>query len=179
MPGEVRPPAPGWDAGACPPGAGDFPYRSKLLSSLSALILLWNSPVLQGEILAKSGEALDQPAHQALRHLLAWGATRPSVLAEVIGTSASNVSKIIGRLDRDGLIERDTDGQDRRAAVIRLTVRGEAAARGVYVLGDRMIAEVLEGWSPGDVRRYTVLTDRFVTDAITSAARMRERGLRP
>ena len=43
----------------------------------------------------------------------------------------------------------------------------------------RMIAEVLEGWSLGDVRRYTTLTERFVTDAITSTARMRERGLRP
>ena len=67
-----------------------------------------------------------------------------------------------------------TDG---RAAVIGLTSRGEEAARGVYALGDRMIAEVLEGWTLGDVRRYTALTERFVTDAI-SAAQMRERGLR-
>lgn len=160
------------------PDARVFPYRSKLLSSLSALILMWDSPVLQGEILAKSGEAIDQPAHQALRHLLAWGPTRPSVLAEVIGTGASNVSKIIGRLDQDGLVERGTDDDDGRATVITLTTRGEEAARGVYALGDRMIAEVLEGWSLGDVRRYTALTERFVTDAITSTMQMRERGLR-
>ncbi|MDQ0727984.1 MarR family winged helix-turn-helix transcriptional regulator [Microbacterium sp. W4I20] len=161
------------------PDARGFPYRSKLLSSLSALILMWDSPVLQGEILAKSGEAIDQPAHQALRHLLAWGPTRPSVLAEVIGTGASNVSKIIGRLDQDGLVERGADDDDGRVTVISLTPLGEEAARGVYALGDRMIAEVLEGWSLGDVRRYTTLTERFVTDAITSTARMRERGLRP
>ena len=53
------------------------------------------------------------------------------------------------------------------------------AARGVYALGDRMIAEVLDDWSSSDVRLYTDLTERFVNDAIRSAALMRERGLRP
>jgi hypothetical protein len=42
-----------------------------------------------------------------------------------------------------------------------------------------MISEVLDDWSPADVRRYTDLTERFVNDAIRSAAQMRERGLRP
>lgn len=161
------------------PDAHDFPYRSRLLASLSALILVWDSPALQGEILAKSGAALDQPAHQALRHLLAWGPARPGVLAEVLGTGASNVSKIVGRLEQDGLVERTADEVDRRASLITLTSRGEDAAHGVFALGDRMITEVLEGWSLGDVRRYTALTERFARDAIGSSVRMRERGLRP
>jgi hypothetical protein len=42
-----------------------------------------------------------------------------------------------------------------------------------------MIAEVLDGWSAADVRRFTALTERFVDDAIRSAERQRERGLRP
>jgi hypothetical protein len=49
----------------------------------------------------------------------------------------------------------------------------------VYALGDRMIAEVLEGWSDSDVRTYTDLTARFVKDAISSAEQMLERGLLP
>ncbi|PJJ71346.1 DNA-binding MarR family transcriptional regulator [Diaminobutyricimonas aerilata] len=159
--------------------AGDFPYRSRLLANLSALILLWDSPTLQGQILAKSGESLDQPSHQTLRHLLAWGAMRPTALAEVLGTGPSYVSKIVRRLENDGLVVRSADPRDRRATLIKLTDAGESAARGVYALGDRMIAEVLDGWSASDVRRYTDLTERFVADAITAAARMRERGLRP
>lgn len=159
--------------------AVEFPYRSRLLGSLSTLILVWDSPALQGEILARSGETLDQPAHQALRHLLAWGPTRPSVLAGALGTGASNVSKIIGRLHQDGLVARTADVADRRASLITLTPHGEQAARGVYALGDRMIAEVLERWSLTDVEQYTALTERFVTDALRSTAQMRERGLRP
>lgn len=134
---------------------------------------------MQGEILAKSGESLDQPSHQALRLLLAWGSMRPSALADALGTGASYVSKIVRRLEQDGLVQRSTDASDRRANLITLTEAGEAAARGVYELGDRMISEVLSGWSPADVRRYTELTERFVNDAISSAERMRERGLLP
>ena len=159
--------------------AGDFPYRSQLLANLSALILLWDSPTVQGQILAKSGESLDQPSHQTLRLLLAWGSMRPTTLADELGVGPSYVSKIVRRLEADGLVQRLTDESDRRANLISLTEAGVEAARSVYALGDRMIAEVLDDWSPSDVRRYTDLTERFVNDAIRSAAHMRERGLRP
>src|SRR5918994_4141391 len=133
---------------ARPRGASDFPYRSPLLANLSALILLWDSPVVQGQILAKTGETLDQPSHQTLRHLRAWGPMRPTALADTLGTGASYVSKIVRRLEQDGLVERSTDPSDRRATLITLTEAGEVAARGVYELGDRVISEGLSGGAP-------------------------------
>lgn len=169
----------GTSRGEGPLRAENFPYRSELLANLSALILLWDSPAFQGEILAKTGESIDQQSHATLRHLLAWGPMRPTALSDVLGTGASHVSKIVGRLERDGLVRRGPDPSDRRATLITLTGPGEEAARGVYALGDRMIAEVLEDWSPADVEHYTELTQRFVADAIASAARMLERGLLP
>ena len=159
--------------------ASDFPYRSELLANLSALILLWDSPAIQGDILAKTGESIDQQSHQTLRHLLAWGPMRPTTLSQALATGASHVSKIVRRLEGDGLVERTTDPTDRRATLISLTEAGEVAAHSVYALGDRMITEVLDGWSAEDIRRYTALTERFVKDAIASAERMLERGLLP
>ena len=159
--------------------ASDFPYRSELLANLSALILLWDSPAIQGDILAKTGESIDQQSHQTLRHLLAWGPMRPTALSEVLATGASHVSKIVGRLEEAELVVRSTDPADGRATLISLTPAGEEAARGVYELGDRMISEVLEGWSADDVALYTELTKRFVTDAISAADDMLVRGLRP
>jgi len=159
--------------------AADFPYRSELLANLSALILLWDSPAVQGQILAKTGEAVDQQSHAALRHLAAWGPMRPTAMSEVLGTGASHVSKIVGRLEEAGLVVRSTDPADRRATLISLTETGEEAARGVYELGDRMINEVLEGWSADDVTLYTELTKRFVTNAIDAADQQLARGLRP
>jgi DNA-binding MarR family transcriptional regulator len=159
--------------------AADFPYRSELLASLSALILLWDSPAVQGQILAKTGETIDQQSHSTLRHLLAWGPMRPTALSEVLGTGASHVSKIIRRLEDAGMVTRATDPTDGRATIITLTDAGDEAARGVYELGDRMINEVLEGWTASDVERYTALTQRFVSDAIGAADQMLERGLLP
>ena len=159
--------------------AADFPYRSELLANLSALILLWDSPAVQGQILAKTGAAVDQQSHAALRHLAAWGPMRPTALSEVLGTGASHVSKIVGRLEEAELVVRSTDPADGRATLISLTPAGEEAARGVYELGDRMISEVLEGWSADDVALYTELTKRFVADAISAADQQLERGLRP
>lgn len=164
---------------ARPRRASDFPYRSELLANLSALILLWDSPSFQGEILAKTGESIDQQSHATLRHLLAWGPMRPTALSDVLATGASHVSKIVRRLEEHGWVQRTTDPSDRRATLISLTESGQAAARGVYELGDRMIAEVLDGWSDSDVRSYTELTSRFVKDAISSAEQMLERGLLP
>jgi hypothetical protein len=40
-----------------------------------------------------------------------------------------------------------------------------------------MIAQVLAGWSPRDVARYTELTKRFTADAIAAAENMRRDGL--
>lgn len=158
--------------------ARDFPYRSELLASLSALILLWESPGLQSEILTSSGEPIDQPAHQALRHLAAGEPMRPSDLAQAMGTGASNVSKILKRLEAEGLVARDPDPHDTRSTSIRLTPEGTVAARHIYELGDAMIAQVLAGWSARDVARYTELTTRFTADAIAAAEDMRREGLR-
>ena len=97
----------------------------------------------------------------------------------MLNTGASHVSKIVRRLEEDGLVERTADPTDRRATLVGLTPSGESAALSVYALGDRMISEVLEGWSASDVRKYTALTQRFVGDALAAADRMLERGLLP
>ncbi|WP_369371202.1 MarR family winged helix-turn-helix transcriptional regulator [Promicromonospora sp. Populi] len=156
----------------------DFAYRSELLASLSALILLWESPGLQSEILTSSGEPIDQPAHQALRHLAAAQPMRPSDLAQAMGTGASNVSKIVRRLEEGGFVVRERDPEDTRSTLIALTPQGVSAAHHIYDLGDDMIAQVLVGWSQRDVSRFTELTKRFVTDAIAAAEDMRHSGLR-
>jgi len=157
--------------------ARDFPYRSELLASLSALILLWESPGLQSEILTSSGEPIDQPAHQALRHLASGQPMRPGDLAQAMGTGASNISKILKRLAAEKLIAREPDPDDTRSALITLTPAGAEAAKHIYDLGDDMIAQVLASWSPRDIARYTELTKRFTADAIAAAEVMRRNGL--
>ncbi|WP_426764272.1 MarR family winged helix-turn-helix transcriptional regulator [Pseudarthrobacter sp. 1G09] len=152
-------------------------YRSDLLMDLSRLIYLWESPQFQSEVLTQSGEPLDQSSHQLLRLLGFSGPLRPSQIAERLKTGASNVSKMLHRLEANGWLERKPDSADARATLVGLTPAGIEAAQHVFDLGDDMIAQVLTGWNPRDVEQYTRLTRRFVDDAHVAAAVMRARGL--
>lgn len=152
-------------------------YRSELLTDLSRLIYLWESPQLQAEVLSRSGEPLDQPAHQLLRLLGFTGPLRPSVIAERLRTGASNVSKMLHRLEGEGLLRRERDPDDARATLVHLTPAGQRVAQHVFDLGDDMVAQVLDGWNRRDVERFSRLTRRFVDDAYLAAELMRARGL--
>lgn len=152
-------------------------YRSDLLTDLSRLIYLWESPQFQSEVLTQTGEPLDQSSHQMLRLLGFSGPLRPSQIAEHLKTGASNVSKMLRRLEANGWLERKPDSADARAILVGLTPAGIEAAQHVFDLGDDMIAQVLAEWNPHDVEHYTRLTRRFVDDAHVAAAVMRARGL--
>lgn len=52
-----------------------------------------------------------------------------NVLAEVLGLDKSTVSRSIDKLVGDGLVIRDTDPEDRRYVVLRLSDKGEAVFR--------------------------------------------------
>lgn len=54
------------------------------------------------------------------------GTAAPSVLAEKAGVSRATMTGLIDGLERDKLVERVLDKQDRRRLAIRLTAKGQA-----------------------------------------------------
>jgi MarR family transcriptional regulator, 2-MHQ and catechol-resistance regulon repressor len=84
-------------------------------SSVNARVL----PVLQAEY----GVTPTQLAVlEALWHL---GPMRQCDLAGKLLVSASNLTTVIDNLERDALVRRDRDPQDRRASIVSLTAAGE------------------------------------------------------
>lgn len=57
------------------------------------------------------------------------GAMRPSELAERRRLSRSGATRLIDRLERDGLVERRSCGTDRRGSLVTLTPEGEQTFR--------------------------------------------------
>jgi DNA-binding MarR family transcriptional regulator len=57
------------------------------------------------------------------------GAMRPSDLAERLRLSRSGTTRLVDRLERDGLVERRPCGSDRRGSFVALTPQGEQAFR--------------------------------------------------
>lgn len=81
-------------------------------------------------------------------------------LAERLGCDKTNVTGMVDRLVRRGLVERYPDQSDRRVSRLRLTKDGEATGRRVK---QRMAATVQERW--GTLRP----ADRAALDRLTSS----------
>jgi DNA-binding MarR family transcriptional regulator len=99
-----------------------------IVEHLRAIRLILKRPI--AEAVAASG--LTPPQVSALR-ALAGGGLSLKGLAERLGLAHSTVSGIVDRLERRGLVRRETDPRDRRATVIvpteavRTYVEGAAA----------------------------------------------------
>jgi DNA-binding MarR family transcriptional regulator len=57
------------------------------------------------------------------------GAMRPSELADQVGLSRSATTRLIDRLERNGLVERRVCGADRRGSFVGLTAKGDEIFR--------------------------------------------------
>jgi DNA-binding MarR family transcriptional regulator len=68
-------------------------------------------------------------AHFAIIPHIDPSGTRASVLAERTTMSKQSVAQLLADLESDGYVERERDEKDGRAAVVRLTERGEACLR--------------------------------------------------
>ncbi len=63
-------------------------------------------------------------------------------LAEKLLVTGGNITYVMDRLERDGLVERDRSGPDRRVVMARLTPEGEKLIRGVFPGHARFIHEL-------------------------------------
>ena len=72
------------------------------------------------------------------------GTARVLDIAERIGVTIGAASKLVDRLERDGLAERRPNPEDRRSSLIRLTGDGATAYRRAAEVRSSILAEVVE-----------------------------------
>jgi DNA-binding MarR family transcriptional regulator len=107
---------------------------------------------LQDECLAPSGISFgDYSVLRVLRNIGPPHRLPPSRLAEVVLRTTGGMTKIVDRLERAGLVERERDPLDRRGVLVRLTRRGAAVsdrASEAYTVGR---ARILARLDPAEV----------------------------
>ncbi len=91
----------------------------------------------------------------ALEALAAGAETRPGDLARSLGIHPSTATRNLDRLEERSLVERVEDGEDARAARVRLTDRGRRAAVAIEDQTDRFAERILAEIAPE--RRRPVL----------------------
>jgi DNA-binding MarR family transcriptional regulator len=140
---------------------GGTVFESELLSSLSELVNRLNSHAFQTTHASRLENDLGFSGNKVLYVLGTAGPSRPSTLAAQLATGRANVSKVVGQLEQQGLIERAPDPDDSRASLVALTAAGEQRARDVFRIGDRMLQEIMADWSSIEVTAFSGLMVRF------------------
>ncbi|GAB2507893.1 MarR family winged helix-turn-helix transcriptional regulator [Paramicrobacterium agarici] len=136
-------------------------YRSDIVNALTRIMSTWTSSDFVSAVARDGGVDLDRPAIVAVTHIGMHGPQRPSALAEALVTGASNVSKIIARLERAGLIHRETDPDDARASLVHLTPSGSDVAASLARAGDELADSLLRGWTDADRATFERLLIKF------------------
>jgi DNA-binding MarR family transcriptional regulator len=85
--------------------------------------------MLAEEMEAQSSVSLDWYSILLMLSQVEGGSMRPSDLADHLGLSRSGTTRLIDRLEKDGIVERRSCGTDRRGTFVGLTREGEQQFR--------------------------------------------------
>lgn len=107
------------------------------------------------------GQPLERSAYLILGLLNDRGPMRNTALAELLQLDGSTVSRHVAGLQRDGLVTREADPDDGRAAQVRLTPTGRRAVESTRRARRGALRELIGSWPPEDQQTLAVLLARL------------------
>src|SRR5256885_6476069 len=125
-------------------------YLSYLLARASALV--WEQFHRQVE-----ENGLTVPVWRVLATLSGDDGLPVSKLAEIVLEKQPTLTKIIDRMESDGLVKRREDDDDRRQTRVYITVRGRKLVTPMLRQAKRHERDVLEDFSTADARKLKVI----------------------
>lgn len=87
----------------------------------------------------------------------------------------STVSRLLGDMEGDALVQRGVDDADRRRTTVALTDTGWAAVQDQRELRRLVTRAVLVGWTPQDATTLTTLLDRLADAVVAQVPELVER----
>ena len=120
---------------------------------------------LHERLLQLAGVRLDRAGATLLFKLSAKvDSLRVTDLAEILGVDTPTVTRKVQQLERDGLVVRQTDPDDRRASRIRLTPAGRRTIERVRRARRAWLGQILHDWNDDDLADLADLLTRFAGD---------------
>ncbi len=105
------------------------------------------------------------PSQSAALEAIADGARQVREVADACRQHVSSASRLVDGLVTTGLVSRTADPADRRAVCLTLTDAGRAEAERLTDFHVRMLARILESFTPEDADRLARLMERFADAA--------------
>ncbi len=118
--------------------------------------------------LAENGFTLTQLG--VLEALLHLGPLSQRELGRKVLTSAGNMTDVIDKLQRRGLVVRSRKPGDRRAVRVALTAEGQAKIEALFPTHARDIAAAMSGLTAGELAQLGILLRRLGLAAATPVA---------
>ena len=113
-------------------------------------------------LLRLAGVRLDRAGATLLFKLSAKGESlRVTDLAEMLGVDTPTVTRKVQQLERDGMVVRQSDPDDRRASRIGLTPAGRRTIERVRRARRAWLDRLLQGWDDDDLSDLADLLSRF------------------
>lgn len=148
--------------------------------SLADLERAWVSLIRRGELPSvaehlnrDSGVDVSRPAYVALSRLYDLGPQLISELAAGAGVDVSTMSRTLKHLDERGLVQREK-GADLRCTHMHVTDAGRETVLRRRAAGQRLLANVLDGWSETDRQELSRLIVRLAGDFAEHVERLNE-----
>jgi DNA-binding MarR family transcriptional regulator len=82
-------------------------------------------------------------------------------LSRVMSVKAKNLSGVLERAERDGLIERKSDPSSRRAWTVHLTPKGQRAFRDAERRHEARVGRIFAALGPAELLALTTLLDKL------------------
>jgi len=96
-----------------------------------------------------------------LLYIKRGAAVRSADIAEAFGHAPRTITEAIDGLERDGLVRRDPDPQDRRAKRISVTPAGTAAVEASEPVREQFMKDVFKALDQSEQDALTVLLDKL------------------
>jgi len=111
-----------------------------------------------------------EPASYPILFNLIAAPQRVSVLAELVFSDVSTVSRQVTTLVSHGLLEKVSDPQDGRAFVVSLSAEGLSLVHRLKTARGEWFRQVLQDWTPADADALGDYLERFATSFQVSKA---------
>jgi DNA-binding MarR family transcriptional regulator len=104
---------------------------------------------------------VSRPQFIVLRVLSSGRASTPKELADILCVTPGNITGLIAKLERKGLVTRERDAEDRRVVRLKLTPKAQRGLDALRKAAHGAVSKAFEGWSTKDILALQKLLDRL------------------
>ncbi|HYR61580.1 MAG TPA: MarR family transcriptional regulator [Actinomycetota bacterium] len=146
---------------------------SEVERALTMIVRWGNLPRIRERFAAAAGVAIDRASYSLLARLDGSGPTRLSDLAQRVGVDLSTASRQVHHLEAGGFVGKTIVEEDRRAALLTVTDKGQDLIQRLRAAKRAVITEMLAGWTPDEREELGRVLGRLADEMVAFGCRDR------